>query len=160
MWRAWRSIEIRKKEGMRVCAWEKHRACWSIMHSFSKFTCDILYCSCISVLWKEQTCVCVWSTRAPRGADYHVLTHPYATGDMTYNNTVEGYCMCLCNIQMFAYIGLNLLHSGQKPTWCKSIHQFWWKKNLYYFYRGKHYPNLWPIRETWRLKMCLYFYLY
>lgn len=52
---AWACVEIRWNEGAEGvrCVWG--RVCWSIMHSFSKFTCDIVYCICISALWKEPS---------------------------------------------------------------------------------------------------------
>lgn len=58
---AWACEETHSNEEEKecVCGWERQRMCWSIMHSFSKFTCDMIYCICISVLWKKWTCLCV-----------------------------------------------------------------------------------------------------
>lgn len=71
-----------------VCMQAKNWVCWSIMHSFSNFTCEMVYCICVSVLWKTWTCLC-WSVCAPLSADCPALAHPYSTPDMEHENTAS-----------------------------------------------------------------------
>lgn len=66
----WACVEIQWNEEKEECVYtymcvcasvrQRGRVCWSIMHSLSKFTCDRVYCACVSVLWKKWMCLCLF----------------------------------------------------------------------------------------------------